>query len=57
MPFFPSLLGDSGVRKIWETFNPKAQEGLSIFSRSFMRNEGKLMPADKEMIAAYVSEA
>ena len=56
MPFFPSLPEDSGVRKMWETFNPKAREGLAIFSRSFMRNEGRLTPADKEMIAAYVSQ-
>ena len=55
MPFFPSLPADAGVRKLWETFNPKAREGLSIFSRSFMRNEGRLTPGDKEMIAAYVS--
>ena len=25
MPFFPSLPEDSGVRKMWEVFNPKAQ--------------------------------
>ncbi len=56
MPFLPSLPQDAGVRKIWETFNPGAHEGLSIFSRSFMRKEGKLTPADKETIAAYVSE-
>lgn len=56
MPFFPSLPEDAGVRKIWETFNPEAHEGLSLFSRSFMRKEGKLTPADKETIAAYVSE-
>lgn len=55
MPFFPSLPEDAGVRKLWETFNPKAREGPSIFSRSFMRNEGRLTPGDKEMIAAYVS--
>ena len=55
MPFFPSLPEDSGVRKLWETFNPKAREGLALFSRSFMRNEGMLSPAEKEMIAAYVS--
>jgi len=41
---------------MWETFNPEAREGLSVFSRSFMRNEGRLTPADKEMIAAYVSQ-
>ena len=56
MPFFPSLPEDSGVRKIWQTFNPEAHEGLSIFSRSFMRKEGRLSPADKETIAAFVSE-
>jgi uncharacterized peroxidase-related enzyme len=56
MPFFPSLPKDAGVRAIWETFNPDAHEGLSIFSRSFMRKEGKLTPADKETIAAFVSE-
>ena len=56
MPFFPSLPKDSGVRKIWEVFNPGAHEGLTIFSRSFMRKEGQLSPADKETIAAYVSE-
>ncbi|MEE8516958.1 MAG: peroxidase [Alphaproteobacteria bacterium] len=56
MPFFPSLPEDSGVMQIWKTFNPKAHEGLSIFSRSFMRTEGPLTPADKETIAAYVSD-
>ena len=56
MPFFPSLPKEAGVRKIWEVFNPQAHEGLTIFSRSFMRKEGKLMPADKELIAAFVSE-
>lgn len=56
MPFFSSLPEEAGVRAIWDTFNPKAWEGLSIFSRSFMRNEGKLTPADKELIAAYVSQ-
>ncbi|MDX1483069.1 MAG: peroxidase-related enzyme [Alphaproteobacteria bacterium] len=56
MPFFPSLPEDAGVRKIWETFNPEAQRGLSIFSRSFMRKEGMLSPADREMIAAFTSE-
>ena len=43
------------VFKIWQVFNPEAHEGLTIFSRSFMRKEGKLMPADKELIAAFVS--
>ncbi len=56
MPFFPSLPEDAGVAKLWETFNPDARKGLSIFSRSFMRNEGKLTPGDKELIAAYVSQ-
>lgn len=56
MPFFPSLPEDAGVRKLWAVFNPKAHEALTSFSRSFMRNEGQLTPADKEMIAAYVSE-
>ncbi len=56
MPFFPSLPEDAGVRKIWQTFNPDAHEALNKFSRSFMRKEGRLTPADKETIAAYVSE-
>lgn len=56
MPFFPSLPNDAGVRKIWQTFNPEAHEGLSIFSRSFMHKEGMLTRADKETIAAFVSE-
>jgi len=56
MPFFSSLPEEAGVRAIWDTFNPKAREGLSIFSRSFMRNDSKLTPGDKEMIAAYVSQ-
>ncbi len=55
MPFFPSLPEDAGVAKLWETFNSTARQGLSIFSRSFMRNDGRLTPGDKEMIAAYVS--
>lgn len=56
MPFFPSLPDDAGVRKMWDTFNKKAHEGLTLFSRSFMRNEGMLSPADREMIAAFTSE-
>jgi uncharacterized peroxidase-related enzyme len=56
MPFFKSLPADAGVKKLWEVFNPKAHEGLTLFSRSFMRGEGKLTPADKETIAAYVSQ-
>ncbi len=55
MPFFPSLPEDAGVRALWDTFNPKAREALGLFSRSFMRNEGRLTPADKEMIAAFSS--
>ena len=55
MPFFPSLPEDAGVATMWDTFNPKGREALGLFSRSFMRNEGKLTPADKEMIAAYSS--
>jgi uncharacterized peroxidase-related enzyme len=46
---------DAGVAKLWEVFNPEARKGLSIFSRSFMRNESMLSPGEKEMIAAYVS--
>jgi uncharacterized peroxidase-related enzyme len=56
MPFFKSLPPDAGVKKLWEVFNPKAHEGLTLFSRSFMRGEGKLTPTDKETIAAYVSQ-
>jgi len=56
MPFFPSLPEDAGVKALWETFNAKAREGLAIFSRSFMRNDGMLSPGEKEMIAAYVSQ-
>ena len=56
MPFFPSLPDDSGVRAMWDRFNPKGHKALSDFSRSFMRNEGMLSPADKELIAAFVSQ-
>jgi uncharacterized peroxidase-related enzyme len=56
MPFFPSLPEDAGVRKLWEVFNPEAHKGLQLFSRAFMRREGQLTAADKEMIAAYVSQ-
>lgn len=55
MPFFPSLPEDAGVRKMWEVFNPMAREGLATFVQSFMRREGMLTPADKELIASYVS--
>ena len=55
MPFFPSLADDAGVRAIWAAFNPEGHKALQDFSRSFMRKEGKLTPADKEMIAAYSS--
>ena len=56
MPFFPSLSKDAGVREIWERFNKKAWEGLSIFSRSFMHTDSMLSAGEKEMIAAYVSK-
>tara|TARA_B100001123_G_scaffold374858_1_gene440414 strand:+ start:1139 stop:1660 length:522 start_codon:yes stop_codon:yes gene_type:complete len=56
MPFLPSLPADAGVRKLWQVFNPEAHKGLQIFSRAFMRREGMLSAADKEMIAAYVSK-
>jgi len=56
MPFFPSLPEDAGVGALWEVFNADARKGLSMFSRSFMRNDGMLTPGDKEMIAAYVSQ-
>lgn len=55
MPFFPSLPKDAGVRAMWAAFNPEGHKALQDFSRSFMRKEGKLTPADKEMIAAYSS--
>ncbi len=55
MPFFPSLAEDAGVRAIWERFNKKGWEGLSIFSRSFMHTDSMLTAGEKEMIAAYVS--
>jgi uncharacterized peroxidase-related enzyme len=55
MPFLPSLPEEATVATMWEVYNPQAREGLSLFSRSFMRNEGKLTPADKELIAAYTS--
>lgn len=56
MPFFPSLPMDAGVRKLWDVFNPDAHKALQLFSRSFMRREGRLTSADKEMIAAFVSK-
>ena len=55
MPFLPSLPEDATVATMWDVFNPEAREGLSLFSRSFMRNDSKLTPADKELIAAYTS--
>lgn len=55
MPFLPSLPEEATVATMWEVFNPDAQKGLSLFSQSFMRKEGKLTPADKELIAAYTS--
>jgi uncharacterized peroxidase-related enzyme len=56
MPFFPSLPDDAGVRKIWETFNPEAHDGLTKFVRSFMNKESMLTRTEKEIIAAFVSE-
>ncbi|MBD21770.1 MAG: peroxidase [Rhodospirillaceae bacterium] len=56
MPFFPSLPENAGVRKLWEIFNPEAHKGLQKFSRAFMRREGMLSVAEKELIAAYVSQ-
>jgi len=55
MPFFPSLPQGAGVRKIWETFNPEAHEGLSKFVRSFMNKESRITRTEKEIIAAFVS--
>jgi hypothetical protein len=57
MPFFPSLPEGSGVRKIWELSIPRPKRGFPSSSVPYMRNEGKLMLVDKEMISAYVSEA
>lgn len=54
MPFFPSLPDDAGVRHIL-SFNPAAGRALIQFHEAVLRNPSRLGPADKELIAAYVS--
>lgn len=54
MPFFPSLPEDAGVRHIL-SLNPAAGRALIQFHEAALRNPSRLAPADKELIAAYVS--
>ncbi len=54
MPFFPSLPADAGVRDIYR-LNPDAATGWKQFSEAVMRGPSPLAPAERELIAAYVS--
>lgn len=54
MPFFPSLPADAGVRHIL-SLNPAAGRALLEFHTAALRNPSRLGPADKELIAAFVS--
>lgn len=54
MSFFASLPEDAGVRHIL-TLNPEAGRALVAFHTAALRNSGPLVPAHKELIAAYVS--
>lgn len=54
MPFFPSLPADAGVRHIL-SLNPAAGRALIEFHTAALRNPSRLTPADKELIAAFVS--
>jgi len=54
MPFFPSLPADAGVRHIL-SLNPAAGRALIEFHTAALRNPSRLAPADKELIAAFVS--
>ena len=54
MPFFDSLGADAGVRHIL-ALNPAAGRALVEFHCAALRNASALRPADKELIAAYVS--
>ena len=54
MPFFPSLPDDAGVRHVL-ALNPKAGSALIEFHEAALRNASPLPPANKELIAAYVS--
>lgn len=54
MSFFPSLPADAGVRHIL-SLNPAAGRALIEFHSAALRNPSRLVPADKELIAAFVS--
>lgn len=54
MAFFPSLPADAGVRHII-AMNPAAGRALLEFHTAALRNPSRLAPADKELIAAFVS--
>jgi uncharacterized peroxidase-related enzyme len=54
MPFFPSLPADAGVRHIL-SINPAAGRALIEFHTAALRNPSRLAPADKELLAAFVS--
>ncbi len=54
MSFFPSMQKPEGVLNILR-FNPLAGQALIALHTAALRNESSLSPADKELIAAFVS--
>ncbi len=56
MAYLPSVPDDSGIRATLDKFTPKFREAMSSFIPAIMKDGERLTRADKETIAAYVSQ-
>lgn len=54
MPFFPSLKSNANIGDLYK-LNPQTRQPMSQLGRVIMRDESPLTPAQREMIAAFVS--
>lgn len=54
MPFFSSLPANAGIGQL-NQLNPGVRQPMAQLGRAIMRGESPLTPAERELIAAYVS--
>jgi uncharacterized peroxidase-related enzyme len=54
MPFFPSLPAKSNIGDLYK-LNPETRQPMSQLGRVIMRGDSPLTPAERELIAAFVS--
>jgi uncharacterized peroxidase-related enzyme len=54
MPFFPSLPEKSNIGDLYK-LNPETRQSMGQLGRVIMRGESPLTPAERELIAAFVS--